>query len=57
MEGFSKPDFWIWMGVIFGFNAMASALLGLVALALVGAITGFSSLLTAAVIARNAVQQ
>ena len=45
------------MGVIFGFNAIAAALLGLVALALVGAVTGFSSLLTAALIARNAFQQ
>ena len=57
MEGFSKPDFWIWMGVIFGLNAMAAALLGAGALAVMGAFTGFSALLTAALIARNAVQQ
>ena len=57
MEGFSKPDFWIWMGVIFGLNAIAAALLGAIALAVMGAFTGFSALLTAALIARNAVQQ
>jgi hypothetical protein len=45
------------MGVIFGFNAIAAALLGLVALALAGAVTGFCSLLTAALIARSVVNQ
>lgn len=57
VEGFSKPEFWIWMGIIFGVNAMAAALLGAVAFAAIGAVTGFSALLTAALIARNAVQQ
>ena len=42
------------MGVIFGVNAIAAALLGLIAVAVVGAFTGFSSLLTAALIARTA---
>ena len=45
------------MGLIFGVNAIAAALLGVIALAVVGAFTGFSSLLTAALIARNAVSQ
>ena len=45
------------MGVIFGLNAIAAALLGVIALALMGAFTGFSALLTAAFTARKAVQQ
>ena len=57
MEGFSKPEFWIWMGIIFGLNAIVAAVMGAVALAVVGAFTGFSALLTGALVARNAVQQ
>ena len=57
MEGFSKPDFWIWTGIIFGVNAVAAALLGAVVLAVVGAVTAFLALLTAAVLGRNAVRE
>lgn len=56
MEEFSKPEFWIWMGVIFGANAVAAALLGAGVLAVFATVTGFSALLTAAVIGRNAVR-
>lgn len=45
------------MGVIFGVNAIAAALLGAGVLAVVDAVTGFCSLFTAAVIGRNAVPE
>ena len=45
------------MGVIFGVNAIAAALLGVFALAVLGGFTGFSALLTAALITRNAVSK
>ena len=51
--GFAKSDFWIWMGIIFGVNAVAAALLGAGVLAVLDAITGFFALLTAALIGRN----
>ncbi len=57
VEGFSKPDFWIWTGIIFGVNAVAAALLGAVVLAVAGGVTAFLALLTAAVLARNAVRE
>lgn len=57
VEGFSKPDFWIGMGIVFGVNAIAAALLGAGVLALVDAVTGFSALLTGAVIGRSAVDE
>ena len=55
VERFSKPDFWIWMGIIFGVNAAAAGVLGAGVLAVVAAVTGFSALLTAALMGRNAV--
>ncbi len=55
MERFSKPDFWMWMGIIFGVNAAAAGVLGAGVLAVVAAVTGFSALLTAALMGRNAV--
>ena len=45
------------MGIIFGVNAIAAALVGAVAFAAIGTVTGFAALLTAALIARSAVQQ
>ncbi len=56
VEGFSKPDFWIWMGIIFGVNSVAAALLGAGPLAVMAAVTGFCALLTSAVIGRNALR-
>jgi energy-converting hydrogenase Eha subunit A len=55
VERFAEPDFWMWTGIIFGVNAIAMALLGVTVLAVLAAVTGFSALLTAAVIGRNAV--
>ena len=57
VEGFSKPDFWIWMGIIFGVNAVVAFLLGAVVLGVVDAVTGFLALLTAAVLGRNAARE
>ncbi len=57
VEGFSKPDFWIWMGIIFGVNAVAAALLGAGVLAVVDAVTAFLALFTAATLGRNAVRE
>ncbi len=57
MEGFSKPDFWIWMGVIFAVNAIAAAVLGVAVLAVVDAVTAFLALLTAALLGRDAVRK
>ena len=54
VEGFSKPEFWIWMGVIFGVNAATAALLGAGVLAVADAVTGFFALLTAALTGRSA---
>ncbi len=55
MEGFTNPDFWIGMGIVFGVNAVVMALLGPSVLAVAEVVTGFFALLTAAVIGRNAV--
>ena len=57
VEGFSKPDFWIWMSGIFGMNAVAAALLGVEVLAIIGAVTAFCALVTAVVVGRNAVRR
>ena len=57
MDGFSKPDFWIWMGVIFGVNAGIAAVLGSGVLAVVDAVTAFLALLTAALLGRNALRR
>ncbi len=57
MEGFSKPEYWMWMGIVFGVNAVAAALLGVGVVAVVAAVTGFSALLTSAVVARNALRK
>ncbi|MDQ4070556.1 MAG: hypothetical protein M3203_13955 [Actinomycetota bacterium] len=57
MEGFAKPDFWIWIGIVFGVNAVAAALLGSVVLAVVAAVTAFLAVLTAAVLGRHAFRE
>ena len=54
MEGFSKPDFWIWMGAVFGVNAVAFAALGAAVPAVFGAVTAFLALLSAALLEREA---
>ncbi len=57
VEAFAKPDFWIWMGTIFGVNAVAAALLGATVLAIVGAVTAVLAVLTAAVLGRTALDE
>lgn len=57
MEGFAKPDFWIWMGVIFAINAVAAGVLGSGVLAIADAVTSFLALLTAALLGRNAARR
>ena len=57
VEAFSKPDFWMWMGIVFGVNAVAAALLGAGVLAIADAVTGFSSLLTASTIRRHSLRE
>ncbi len=53
MGGFSKPEFWFWMGIVFGVAAVWAGLLGVPALAVSAAVTGFGALITAYVRARN----
>jgi hypothetical protein len=57
VEGFSRPDFWIWMGVIFAVNAIAAAVLGVAVLAVANAVTAFFALLTAALLGRDGVRK
>ena len=54
MEGFSKADFWIWMGLIFAVHAVAAAALGVAVLALAAAVTACSAVVTAAMLGRAA---
>jgi len=54
VEGFSKADFWIWMGLIFAVHAVAAAALGVAVLALAAAVTACSAVVTAAMLGRAA---
>lgn len=56
-RGFAKPDFWIWMGVIFAINAVAAGVLRSGVLAIADAVTSFLALLTAALLGRNAARR
>jgi hypothetical protein len=57
VAGFSKPDFWIWMGVIFGVNAVVAAVVGSGVVAVIAAVTAFLALFTASLLGRNAARQ